>query len=89
MNLIVNHIYRKTIFLRIKLISAKKIEMKRLTLRPFHAPVALQISSPTFLGDKPRGPTLGASDDVAPISPPIARSLTALRKFVCIKYITN
>ena len=39
-------------------------------LRPFHAVVALAISSPTFLGDKPRGPIFGARDEVAPTSPP-------------------
>ena len=39
-------------------------------LRPFQAVVALAISSPTFLGDNPRGPILGARDEVAPTSPP-------------------
>ncbi|MPC95247.1 putative uncharacterized membrane protein [Portunus trituberculatus] len=48
------------------------------TLRPFQAVVALQMSSPTFLGDRPRGPTLGASEDVAPTSPPTARSFTEI-----------
>lgn len=42
------------------------------TLSPFHSDVALAISSPTFFGDKPRGPILGASDEVAPTSPPTA-----------------
>lgn len=37
------------------------------------SPVALAISSPTFLGDKPRGPILGASAEEAPTSPPVAR----------------
>jgi len=37
------------------------------------SPVALAISSPTFLGDRPRGPILGASADEAPTSPPVAR----------------
>merc|ERR1719369_1276450 len=46
--------------------------------RPFHACEALAISSPIFLGDRPRGPTLGANEDVAPTSPPIARSFTIL-----------
>ena len=43
--------------------------------RFFHtqSPVALAISSPTFLGDRPRGPILGAKADEAPISPPVAR----------------
>lgn len=50
------------------------------TLRPFQAVVALQISSPTFLGERPRGPTLGAREDVAPTSPPTARSFTGQHK---------
>merc|ERR1711992_262868 len=29
------------------------------TFRPFQSPVALAMSSPTFLGERPRGPTLG------------------------------
>eukprot|EP00091_Calanus_sinicus_P004565 TRINITY_DN148_c0_g1_i13.p2 TRINITY_DN148_c0_g1~~TRINITY_DN148_c0_g1_i13.p2 ORF type:complete len:137 (+),score=17.57 TRINITY_DN148_c0_g1_i13:142-552(+) len=29
------------------------------TFRPFQSPVALAMSSPIFLGDKPRGPTVG------------------------------
>ena len=37
------------------------------------SPVALAISSPTFFGERPRGPILGASDEEAPISPPVAR----------------
>jgi hypothetical protein len=37
------------------------------------SPVALAISSPTFLGDRPRGPILGASAEEAPTSPPVAR----------------
>jgi hypothetical protein len=36
------------------------------------SPVAFAISSPTFFGDKPRGPILGASVAEAPISPPVA-----------------
>ena len=40
-------------------------------LRPFQSPVALAMSSPTFLGDRPRGPILGAKADVAPTSPPV------------------
>ena len=30
------------------------------------------ISSPTFLGERPRGPILGAREDDAPTSPPVA-----------------
>uniref|UniRef100_A0A8D8SRP2 Uncharacterized protein n=1 Tax=Cacopsylla melanoneura TaxID=428564 RepID=A0A8D8SRP2_9HEMI len=37
---------------------------------PFQSPVALAMSSPTFFGDRPRGPILGAREDVAPTSPP-------------------
>lgn len=33
--------------------------------------VALAMSSPIFLGDRPKGPTLGARADWAPISPPV------------------
>ena len=35
--------------------------------------MAFAISSPTFLGDRPSGPILGANADVAPTSPPTAR----------------
>merc|ERR1712002_537534 len=40
------------------------------TFKPFHSPVDLAISSPIFFGDRPRGPTLGARDEVAATSPP-------------------
>lgn len=36
------------------------------------SPVALAISSPTFLGERPRGPIFGARADEAPTSPPVA-----------------
>ena len=39
------------------------------------SPVAFAISSPTFFGDKPRGPILGASVAEAPTSPPVALKL--------------
>merc|ERR1719470_747485 len=42
------------------------------TFKPFQSPVALAMSSPIFLGDRPRGPTLGAREEVAPTSPPTA-----------------
>lgn len=45
------------------------------------SPVAFAMSSPTFLGDRPSGPILGASADEAPTSPPVARrwiTLTSL-----------
>merc|ERR1711955_181539 len=47
-------------------------------LRPFQSPVALAMSSPTFLGDRPKGPIFGGSVDVAPTSPPTARRHTIL-----------
>lgn len=37
------------------------------------SPVAFAISSPTFFGDRPRGPILGARVAEAPTSPPVAR----------------
>merc|ERR1719183_2816156 len=49
------------------------------TRRPFHsAAVAFTMSSPTFLGDIPRGPTLGANDDAPGTSPPVTRTYTYL-----------
>ena len=36
------------------------------------SPVALAMSSPTFFGDRPRGPILGARAEEAPTSPPVA-----------------
>merc|ERR1712180_50436 len=48
------------------------------TFRPFQSWVALAMSSPIFLGDKPKGPTLGARELVAPTSPPTARRWTNL-----------
>lgn len=36
------------------------------------SPVAFAISSPTFFGERPRGPILGASAEEAPTSPPVA-----------------
>merc|ERR1711955_10050 len=48
------------------------------TFRPFQSPVALAMSSPIFLGDKPSGPTLGAREEVAPTSPPTALRYTYL-----------
>merc|ERR1712088_173184 len=54
------------------------------TLRPFHSCVALAMSSPIFLGERPSGPTLGARADVAATSPP-----TALRHTVLISLGSN
>merc|ERR1719474_372279 len=46
--------------------------------KPFQSWVALAMSSPIFLGDKPRGPTLGARVAVAATSPPTALKQTTL-----------
>merc|ERR1719414_43347 len=54
------------------------------TLSPFQSPVALVMSSPIFLGDRPRGPTLGARAEVAATSPP-----TALRQMTLISLGSN
>merc|ERR1719253_1897420 len=51
------------------------------TRMPFHAEVPLTISSPTFLGDMPRGPTFGASTDDGAVSPPYWRRVTILTSF--------
>jgi hypothetical protein len=40
---------------------------------PTQSPVAFAMSSPTFFGDRPRGPIFGARADEAPTSPPVAR----------------
>merc|ERR1719500_950158 len=45
---------------------------------PFQAWVALIMSSPTFLGDIPRGPILGAKTEEAAASPPTWRRQTYL-----------
>ena len=49
------------------------------TLRPFHSCVALAMSSPIFLGERPSGPTLGARAEVAATSPPTARRQTVCK----------
>ena len=46
------------------------------TLIPFQSMVAFWISSPTFFGDKPKGPSFGASEEAEPISPPTAFIIT-------------
>ena len=51
------------------------------TFKPFQSWVALAMSSPIFLGDKPRGPTLGAKAEVAATSPPTARRQTIWNKW--------
>lgn len=50
----------------------------QVTRRPFQSfAVSLAISSPIFLGERPRGPILGASEDAAPTSPPVALTYTS------------
>mmetsp|Transcript_5888 Transcript_5888/g.10613 ORF Transcript_5888/g.10613 Transcript_5888/m.10613 type:complete len:216 (-) Transcript_5888:90-737(-) len=44
------------------------------TRRPFQSLLHFMMSSPTFLAFRPKGPTLGAKVEVAPISPPTART---------------
>merc|ERR1712094_13930 len=46
------------------------------TRMPFHADVPFTMSSPTFLGDMPKGPTLGASTEEGAVSPPYWRKHT-------------
>merc|ERR550514_1146753 len=46
------------------------------TRMPFHWLVPLTMSSPTFFGDMPRGPTLGARTDEGAVSPPYWRKQT-------------
>lgn len=50
------------------------------------SPVALAISSPTFLGDRPRGPILGARAEEAPTSPPVALKVLHTRSFSYLEY---
>ncbi|XP_027403913.1 uncharacterized protein C19orf44 homolog isoform X1 [Bos indicus x Bos taurus] len=38
------------------------------------------MSSPTFFGDRPRGPILGARTDMAPTSPPVHLRMASIRK---------
>merc|ERR1719249_534461 len=52
--------------------------------KPFHSEVALAMSSPIFLGERPKGPTLGAREEVAATSPP-----TALRQTILISLGSN
>merc|ERR1740120_167434 len=43
---------------------------------PFQALVPFTMSSPTFFGDMPKGPTFGARTDEGACSPPYWRSVT-------------
>ena len=46
------------------------------TRMPFQALVPFTMSSPTFLGDMPKGPTFGASTELGACSPPYCRRNT-------------
>merc|ERR1719379_2024325 len=46
------------------------------TRMPFQAEVPFTMSSPTFLGDMPKGPTLGANTEEGAVSPPYWRKHT-------------
>ena len=46
------------------------------TLMDFQSMVAFWISSPTFFGERPRGPSFGARAEAEPISPPTAFKIT-------------
>merc|ERR1719436_1183535 len=48
------------------------------TRMPFHAEVPFTISSPTFFGDMPSGPTFGANTEDGACSPPYCRKVTTL-----------
>ena len=48
-----------------------KLDMLEVFNRLTQSPVDLAISSPIFLGERPRGPILGARADWAPTSPPV------------------
>merc|ERR1719433_2095258 len=54
---------------------------RTVTRMPFHAPVPFTMSSPTFLGDMPSGPTFGANTDDGAVSPPYWRRVTILTSF--------
>merc|ERR1719491_2665428 len=51
------------------------------TRMPFHAPVPFTMSSPTFLGDMPRGPTFGANTEEGACSPPYCLNVTIFTSF--------
>merc|ERR1719371_117775 len=51
------------------------------TRMPFQAEVPLTMSSPTFLGDMPSGPTFGARTEDGACSPPYWRNLTTFTSF--------
>ncbi|KAL4621451.1 hypothetical protein ACB092_06G228600 [Castanea dentata] len=45
------------------------------TRRPFQSlAVSFAMSSPIFLGERPKGPIFGASELAAPTSPPVTRT---------------
>lgn len=53
------------------------------TRSPFQSlAVSLAISSPIFLGERPRGPIFGANDEAAPTSPPVRFQCISLDEVV-------
>merc|ERR1719159_965820 len=54
---------------------------RTVTRIPFQALVPLTMSSPTFLGDIPRGPTFGAKTEDGACSPPYCRRQTIFTSF--------
>jgi hypothetical protein len=52
------------------------------------SPVAFAISSPTFFGERPRGPILGASVAEEPTSPPVARRWLCKRTCQSMIFLT-
>ncbi len=54
-------------------VSARAHRESRLFPELTQSPVAFAMSSPTFLGERPRGPILGARVAEDPTSPPVAR----------------
>merc|ERR1719440_1330363 len=57
------------------------IVSRTVTRIPFQALVAFTMSSPTFFGDMPRGPTFGASTEEGACSPPYCRRQTYFTSF--------
>merc|ERR1719226_212467 len=51
---------------------------RTVTRMPFQALVPLTMSSPTFFGDRPNGPTFGAKTEDGACSPPYCRRVTTL-----------
>ena len=50
--------------------------------------VAFWISSPTFFGERPKGPNFGAKAEAEPISPPTAFKITTSNKIIRNTFFT-